>query len=255
MVRLLCTAYAVGVPSHLCNERSRAARTLVGRAWHTREERSGNLQLLLHVFEGASAGAGHSIAWTLYFLTKHPAAMAKLEAELDQAGLLATPARPHPREFVYADIGKLPYLDACIKARPLPWLPNVPFPCDYFVMMCAIRCSPSATMKSSQDKMHRPVNRSAVTSLRATPIWCQTHRRYVLEVPLMWYYTAQEAMRLQPVASQAVRRQVLRDVRLADGRVIPKGCIVLCANFSMMRNPAWGWGSDAGEFVPVRWFL
>lgn len=39
---------------------------------------------------------------------------------------------------------------------------------------------------------------------------------------------SQEAMRLQPVASQVVRRQVLRDVRLSDGRVIPKGVSVVC---------------------------
>ena len=67
--------------------------------------------------------AGHSIAWTLYFLTKHPEVMAALEAELDAAGLLFTPQRPQPRQFTYADIGKLPYLDAVIKARLAPSSP------------------------------------------------------------------------------------------------------------------------------------
>ena len=50
-----------------------------------------------------------------YFLAKHPAAMKKLEEELDAAGLLKTPQNPHPRQFTYADIGKLRYLDWCIK--------------------------------------------------------------------------------------------------------------------------------------------
>ena len=57
------------------------------------------------------------MAWVLYLLAKHPAAMAKLEAELDAAGLLVTPARPHPRPFTFSDISKLPYLDAVLKAR------------------------------------------------------------------------------------------------------------------------------------------
>ena len=41
--------------------------------------------------------------------------MAKVEAELDAAGLLKTAANPAPRPFTYADIGKLHYLDCCIK--------------------------------------------------------------------------------------------------------------------------------------------
>lgn len=57
------------------------------------------------------------MAWALYLLAKHPTAMAKLEAELDAAGLLVTPARPHPRPFTFPDISKLPYLDAVLKAR------------------------------------------------------------------------------------------------------------------------------------------
>ena len=50
-----------------------------------------------------------------YFLAKHPAAMKKLAEELDAAGLLKTPQNPDPRQFAYADIGKLRYLDCCIK--------------------------------------------------------------------------------------------------------------------------------------------
>ena len=52
-----------------------------------------------------------------YFLAKNPKAMAKLEAELDTAGLLKTPQNPTPRQFTHADIGKLRYLDWCITVR------------------------------------------------------------------------------------------------------------------------------------------
>lgn len=41
--------------------------------------------------------------------------MAKLEAELDEAGLLVTPSNPTPRAFLFSDIGKLHYLDHVIK--------------------------------------------------------------------------------------------------------------------------------------------
>lgn len=52
-----------------------------------------------------------------YFLAKNPAAMTKLEAELNEAGLLKTAENPTPRQFTYADIGKLRYLDWCIKVH------------------------------------------------------------------------------------------------------------------------------------------
>ncbi|KAK9835968.1 hypothetical protein WJX81_002349 [Elliptochloris bilobata] len=67
------------------------------------------------MFVAGSETTGYSIAWTLYLLAKHPEAMAKLEAELDEMGLLVTPARPRPRTFAFADISKLRYLDAILK--------------------------------------------------------------------------------------------------------------------------------------------
>jgi hypothetical protein len=51
-----------------------------------------------------------------WFLAQNPAALAKLEAELDAAGLLKTPENPNPRPFTHSDIGKLHWLDSCIKA-------------------------------------------------------------------------------------------------------------------------------------------
>ena len=50
-----------------------------------------------------------------WFLAQNPPALAKLEEELDAAGLLKSPQNPNPRSFSYGDIGKLHWLDCCIK--------------------------------------------------------------------------------------------------------------------------------------------
>ena len=102
---------------------------------------------------GAHAGSettGYSIAWTLYLLAKHPEAMARLEAELDVAGLLVTPARPRPRPLAFADISKLRYMDCVLKARPLAarvvLLPTVPYPThlpgssDHWGVLASVLC-------------------------------------------------------------------------------------------------------------------
>ena len=49
-------------------------------------------------------------------ISQHPRVAAKLEAELEAAGLLTTPARPRPRALEFADLGALHYLQAVIKA-------------------------------------------------------------------------------------------------------------------------------------------
>ena len=54
-----------------------------------------------------------------WFLAQNPPALAKLEKELDTAGLLKTPQNPNPRCFTYGDIGKLHWLDCCIKVSAL----------------------------------------------------------------------------------------------------------------------------------------
>ena len=53
-----------------------------------------------------------------YLLSQHPEAQAKVAEELDSLEVLATPERPNPRALEYADMAKLPYLQAAIKARP-----------------------------------------------------------------------------------------------------------------------------------------
>ena len=58
---------------------------------------------------------GHTGTWSLYLLSQHPEVEAKLVAELDAAGLLATPARPEPRRLEWADLNKRVYLQAFIK--------------------------------------------------------------------------------------------------------------------------------------------
>ncbi len=64
--------------------------------------------------------AGHTICWTLYLVSQHPAAMARLETELDAARLLVTPARPRPRPLAHADLGRLPYLQCVLKVGGRP---------------------------------------------------------------------------------------------------------------------------------------
>lgn len=61
--------------------------------------------------------SSHTAAYTLMFLAAHPPCAARAAAELDAAGLLASPARPRPAVAAPADVAaaRLPYLAACIK--------------------------------------------------------------------------------------------------------------------------------------------
>ena len=60
---------------------------------------------------------GHTGTWALYLLAQHPAVEARLAAELDAAELLVTAKRPRPRQLQWADLARLAYLQAVIKAR------------------------------------------------------------------------------------------------------------------------------------------
>ena len=57
-------------------------------------------------------------------------------------------------------------------------------------------------------------------------------------------------MRLQPVVANNLRRLVVRPVRLSNGFVLPAGIHVELAQYSVMRNPAWGWEAP-NAFKPV----
>ena len=45
----------------------------------------------------------------------HPEVQARVAAELDAAGLLATARNPNPRRPTYGDLAALPYLDAVLR--------------------------------------------------------------------------------------------------------------------------------------------
>ena len=51
-----------------------------------------------------------------FMIVTHPEVERRVVSELDALGLLATPARPEPRQLEYEDVSKLMYLTNCIKA-------------------------------------------------------------------------------------------------------------------------------------------
>lgn len=55
-----------------------------------------------------------------YLVSQHAEVEAKIAAELDGLGLLATPQRPHPRALAYEDLARLQYLSWVIKVPPHP---------------------------------------------------------------------------------------------------------------------------------------
>lgn len=52
-----------------------------------------------------------------YLLATHPEALARVCEELEGLGLLAGPANPAPRAVAHEDLGRLPWLTACMKVR------------------------------------------------------------------------------------------------------------------------------------------
>ena len=56
----------------------------------------------------------HTIGWACMLLATHPEAEARLAAELQAHGLLATADNPRPRAPAWEDIGKLRYLSAVV---------------------------------------------------------------------------------------------------------------------------------------------
>ena len=55
----------------------------------------------------------------IYAICQHPEVEARVAAELDSVGLLATPDRLQPRVMEHADLARLPYLQCVIKVKPL----------------------------------------------------------------------------------------------------------------------------------------
>jgi hypothetical protein len=52
-----------------------------------------------------------------YLISQHPEVEAKVVAELDRLGLLATPERPRPRPLEFPDLNQLSYLSCVIKVQ------------------------------------------------------------------------------------------------------------------------------------------
>ena len=99
-------------PMRVCRDRLLILLVLYSRHWHC----IWRYVIMLEDPEFSSTqqvDKGH--VGGRYFLAKHPQAMAKLEAELDAAGLLVTAQRPRPRAITFADISKLRYLDCVVK--------------------------------------------------------------------------------------------------------------------------------------------
>lgn len=67
------------------------------------------------------------MSWALFNIVTNPAVEAKVIAELEQQGLLASPEHPQPRTLEYDDIPKLPYLGAALNEsmRVLTVCPNI----------------------------------------------------------------------------------------------------------------------------------
>ncbi|KAK9819280.1 hypothetical protein WJX81_006108 [Elliptochloris bilobata] len=59
--------------------------------------------------------SAHTVAFVLYLVSQHPEVEAKIAAELDGLGLLATARRPRPRLMAYEDLAQLRYLSCVIK--------------------------------------------------------------------------------------------------------------------------------------------
>ena len=108
-----CTAMATPFTSHTpVLPPAAAARPPPAGRPLTDEQLAGEIGL---IFFAGFETTGHTMAWTLYLLAEHPEAEAKVAAELDALGLLATPARPRPRPLEYEDLAQLRYLACVIK--------------------------------------------------------------------------------------------------------------------------------------------
>lgn len=55
-----------------------------------------------------------------YAISQHPEVEAKIGAELQSLGLMATTEQPDPRKLAYSDLCELTYLQAVIKVRAGP---------------------------------------------------------------------------------------------------------------------------------------
>ena len=99
------------------------------------------------------------MAWALYCLATHPEAAARVNAELDAAGLLASPSRPVPRPLQYDDLSKLKFLGG---ARPalrrlyICWVSQIA--CRHLVVLAQPPCDHSLTPPSVPSAARRSLH-------------------------------------------------------------------------------------------------
>eukprot|EP00208_Stichococcus_sp_RCC1054_P002339 CAMPEP_0206139828 /NCGR_PEP_ID=MMETSP1473-20131121/7467_1 /ASSEMBLY_ACC=CAM_ASM_001109 /TAXON_ID=1461547 /ORGANISM="Stichococcus sp, Strain RCC1054" /LENGTH=576 /DNA_ID=CAMNT_0053533745 /DNA_START=97 /DNA_END=1827 /DNA_ORIENTATION=+ len=75
-------------------------------------------RLLPHVgifFFAGHDTTGHTLAWTLSYVSQYPEVERKVVEELGALGLVASPESPTPRTLRFDDLAQLPYLTAVIK--------------------------------------------------------------------------------------------------------------------------------------------
>lgn len=64
----------------------------------------------------------HTICWTLFLLATHPEAEARLCAELDSLGLLASPDKPHPAPMQWEHLSQVSHTAIYVFDGTHPWL-------------------------------------------------------------------------------------------------------------------------------------
>lgn len=180
-----------------------------------------------------------------YMIATHAEVQRKVADELDALGLLATAANPHPRQLEYEDVGKLVYLNNCIKAS-LRWL----------VVQATLqthRTTPSRQASCTPED-------SRISA--GTPQCILSHARYwglaslhplhrhVLQAVLLIRRTcgAQESLRMRPPVSGTMRTPV-HHLRLGT-YTLPPGTLIN-VNLGVMGNSARNYASPE-LYLPAR---
>ena len=128
-----------------------------------------------------------------FFITTHPEVEAKIRAELEAHGLLASPETPTPRALAFEDLSGLTYLGAAIKV----W--------QILSMLC-----PAAPLQWARAACSS-LQQQLLGTVKGCGCWGSgTQQAGVLHV--------QEAMRMKPAVASGTMRVCQKDCTLGDGR-------------------------------------
>jgi cytochrome P450 len=72
----------------------------------------------------------NTMAWTLFAISRYPDIQARVERELDDLGLLASPLNPNPRDLTVEDLDRVPYLCRVIKESMRIYPVAFPWSCN-----------------------------------------------------------------------------------------------------------------------------